>query len=124
MRAFLLSFRWAFRGVGIAMRQRNFRIHLAVVVIVSTLGALVGLARGEWLAIALACGLVLCAEAMNTALELVCDAVTRERNPVIGQAKDVAAGAVLLAALSACVVGGIVFFPILADRLFGCPGTL
>lgn len=110
MHAFLLSFRWAFRGIGIAMRQRNFRIHLAALVTVSTLGALVGLSRAEWLAIALAAGLVISAEAMNTAVELVCDAVTRDRNPVIGQAKDVAAGAVLLAAVCACVVGGIVFW--------------
>jgi diacylglycerol kinase len=110
MRAFLLSFKWAIRGVAIAMRQRNFRIHMAAVIAVSTLGALAGLSRLEWLAIALSCGLVISAEAMNTALELVCDAVTRERNPVIGQAKDVAAGAVLLAAICACVVGGIVFW--------------
>lgn len=111
MRAFLLSFRWAFRGVAIAMRQRNFLIHLAAMVAVSTIGALVGLSRVEWIAIALSCGLVISAEAMNTAVELVCDAVTRERHPLIGQAKDVAAGAVLLAALCACVVGLVVFLP-------------
>ncbi len=91
------------------MGQRNFRIHLAALVVVVTLGFLVGLSRMEWLAILLASGMVISAEAMNTALELVCDAVTRERHPLIGQAKDVAAGAVLLAALCACVVGSIVF---------------
>lgn len=110
MRSLLLSFRWAFQGIRVAFGQRNFRLHASALVVVVTLGLLVGLSREEWLAVVLASGLVLSMEAMNTALELVCDAVTRERNPLIGRAKDAAAGAVLMAALCACAVGAIVFW--------------
>lgn len=71
----------------------------------------------EWMMLMLAMGMVWVAEAINTALEQACDAVTLERDERIGRAKDVAAGAVLLAAVFALAVGMIVFVPRVWERL-------
>jgi diacylglycerol kinase len=62
-------------------------------------------------------GLVWSAEAFNTALEFLADAVSQEPHPLIGQAKDIAAGAVLMAALAAAIVGILLFRPYLLDFL-------
>lgn len=61
--------------------------------------------------IVLACAAVWTAEAMNTAFEYLADATTKEFHPVIGHAKDVAAGAVLITAIAAVVIGVLVFGP-------------
>ena len=73
-----------------------------------------GISRIEWCALVLAIAGVWAAEAVNTAIELLGDATTSDPHPLVGRAKDVAAGAVLLAALGAAVVGLLVFAP----RLF------
>ncbi|RBP42374.1 diacylglycerol kinase (ATP) [Roseimicrobium gellanilyticum] len=110
------SFRCAFAGlVDLLKTQPHARWHLLASVGVVGLGLGLGLTRTEWLALIPAMALVWVAEAVNTAIELTCDAVTRERHPLIGRAKDLAAAAVLLAALFAVVVGGLVFLP----RLIG-----
>lgn len=79
-------------------------------------GLAVRLAYGEWCLIVLACAAVWTAEALNTAFEFLADATTKEFHPVIGQAKDVAAGAVLVTALAAAIVGLLVFAPHLFGR--------
>lgn len=71
----------------------------------------VGLSRAEWLWIIVAITLVWCAEAFNTALEQLADALHPENHPGIGRAKDVAAAAVLTAAVGAAVIGMLVFVP-------------
>jgi diacylglycerol kinase (ATP) len=110
------AFRCAFAGlVDLLRTQPHARWHLLASVGVVGLGLVLGLTRGEWLALVLAMGLVWVAEAVNTAIELACDAITLEQHPLIGRAKDLAAAAVLLAAFFAVVVGGLVFGP----RLFG-----
>jgi diacylglycerol kinase (ATP) len=75
------------------------------------LGYLLGISHLEWCAIALACAAVWTAEALNTAIEFLSDATTREIDPLVGKAKDVAAGAVLIAAVAAVIVGLLVFVP-------------
>jgi diacylglycerol kinase (ATP) len=105
------SFQYAFQGLRRLYRERNARIHAAVTVLVIGLGWALGLPPLEWVLLALAATLVWVAEAMNTALEVLSDAVIPEHNPLIGAAKDVAAGAVLLAAIGAVVVGLLVFVP-------------
>ena len=108
------TFRVAFSGIAFLLRtQVNARWHLLATVAVVTLGLVLKISRIEWLAILLATALVWVGEALNTALEQACDAITRERHPLIGRAKDVAAGAVLLAAIFAGVIGLIVFIPYL-----------
>ncbi|MDF1837428.1 MAG: diacylglycerol kinase family protein [Planctomycetota bacterium] len=106
------SFRFAFQGLGLLIRtQHNSWIHLISTVLVLALGFHFEVTRGEWCLLILAIGQVWIAEALNTAIEFLGDAVTLERNPLIGKAKDVAAGAVLLSALGALAIGLFVFLP-------------
>jgi diacylglycerol kinase (ATP) len=76
-----------------------------------------GLSRLEWCAIVLAMMAVWTAEALNTAIELVIDLTSPDMHPMAGRAKDVAAGAVLIAACGAVVVGVLVFAPHVAARV-------
>lgn len=106
------SFRYAFKGLTDAIRtQANMRIHLAATAVVLPLAWLLNISGGEWLALILVIGLVLCAEAFNTALEYLTDLVSPHQHPLAGKAKDAAAAAVMLAAFTAAVVGVIIFLP-------------
>jgi diacylglycerol kinase len=98
--------------------QRNMKIHLLATAAVLALAGLLELSREEWLFLLLAIFLVLVAEALNTAVETVVDLVSPGPNPLAGRAKDIAAGAVLLAALHAVVAGALIFGPHL-QRLWG-----
>ncbi|MEQ9459765.1 MAG: diacylglycerol kinase family protein [Phycisphaeraceae bacterium] len=104
------SFAHALRGLGsLIAGEPNARWHLAGLLLVIVLGVLCGITKGEWLAVLLASGLVLVAEAMNTAIEAMGDAISPEHHEMIGRAKDVAAAGVLLASIAALVVGVLVF---------------
>lgn len=105
------SFQYAFQGLRRLYRESNARIHAVATVLMIGLGWALRLTQMEWVLLALAATLVWVAEAMNTALEVLSDAVVPEHSPLIGTAKDVAAGAVLLAAIGAVVVGLLVFVP-------------
>jgi diacylglycerol kinase len=114
----LASFADAGRGVAGLFSEANARVQLAVAAAVVALGLWLDVARGDWALLALAIGLVLAAEAANTALEALADRVEPERHPLVGRAKDAAAGAVLLASLAAAAVGLLVLGPPLWQRLF------
>jgi diacylglycerol kinase (ATP) len=106
------AFRCAFAGLAdLVKTQPHARWHLLATVGVVILGFLLGITRGEWLGLLLAMALVWVAEAINTAIELTCDAMTLERHPLIGRAKDLGAAAVLIAAGFAAIVGLVVFLP-------------
>ena len=108
----LMSFRHALCGLRILVKtQRNARVHAVATVMVVAAGCWCGVSRIEWCALVLVCAGVWTAEALNTALEFLADAVTKEKHPLIGHAKDVAAGAVLVMAITAMVVGCVVFMP-------------
>ncbi len=85
------------------------RIHAIACGYVLFFALKMGLDRVELACLFIAMGLVIGAEAMNTAVEKLCDHVCRERNPEIGRVKDLAAGAVLLCAIFAALAGGAVF---------------
>ena len=105
----------AMQGVVQLVRtQPNARLHLLATVLVCAAGFYVGLDRIEWLWIIVAIVLVWSAEAFNTALELLADVLHPQQHPGIGRAKDMAAGAVLIAAVGAAVIGILVFLPHLA----------
>lgn len=111
-RGFFWSFAHAGRGVWEMLRtERNARIHAVVTLVVIGAGWACGLDRLEWAAVALACGLVWGAEALNTAVEGLVDMVSPEHLPAAGRVKDLAAGGVLLATGAACAVGVLVFGP-------------
>ncbi len=91
--------------------QHNARIHLLLTLSVVVLGLTLGVSRLEWCALVLAIAVVWGAEGLNTALELLADAAVPGRHPLIAKAKDVAAGAVLLTAICAAIVGLLVLWP-------------
>ncbi|MFD1467888.1 diacylglycerol kinase family protein [Hymenobacter caeli] len=106
------SFGHAFRGVGAALRSElHLRFHALATAAALGLGWYCRLARLEWALVALAVAGVWTAELVNTAVEALTDLASPSYHPLAGRAKDVAAGAVLLAALGALVVGGLVFGP-------------
>ncbi len=91
--------------------EHNARIHAAATVVVVAAGLGFKITSGEWLAIVVVIALVWVAEAFNSALESLGDAVSADPDPLVGRAKDVAAGAVLLAAIAALLVAALVFGP-------------
>lgn len=112
VRRVIRSFGYALAGVGFTARtQINFWIHLVCLFIVVAVGLLLGLDRADWLWLTLAITAVLMAETFNTAIEQLCDAVSTDHHPGLGRAKDAAAGAVLLTAIGAVVIGLLVFGP-------------
>jgi diacylglycerol kinase (ATP) len=120
MHRLVTSFRYAFSGLHYLLRtQPNARIHVAITVGVVVLGLWLGLSWSDWAVIAVTTGLVFVAEALNTALEAVVDLASPERHPLAATAKDVAAGAVTLAALVAVIVGLLVLGPLLWARFVG-----
>ena len=112
------SFRYALAGLAYTLRtQRNARIHLSIAIAVVVVGVGLNLSQGEWAIIGLTIGFVFVAEMFNTVVEAVIDLVTEEYRPLAKQAKDVAAGAVLTAAMTAVAVGLIILGPPLLARL-------
>lgn len=105
------AFKCAAHGVRIASRERNFRIELVFLVACVALGLFFDISALEW-AICVSCfGLVLGAETINTAIESVVDLVSPEYHELAGAAKDCAAGATYILALSSLLVGIILFLP-------------
>ena len=111
-RARFRSFGYAFKGIYLLVRNEpNAWLHFFATMAVLALSFVVQITRGEWIAVLFAIGLVWSAEAMNTAIEALADAVSTEHNPCIGKAKDIAAAAVLFAAITAAVIGLVIFVP-------------
>jgi diacylglycerol kinase (ATP) len=111
------SFNFAIEGLVHVLRtQRNMRIHFAVAVAVIVLAVLVGVSRIELIALLISIAFVLVAEMVNTAIEGAIDASTTSFDPMAKLAKDIAAGAVLIASLNAVAVGYLVFAGKAADK--------
>ncbi len=112
------SFGYAIRGIIIgAWPQRNFRIHLVATVGVSLTAWWLGCNRVEWAILLITMGFVVVSEALNTAIETVVDLVSPEYHELAGRAKDIAAGAVLLAAVTAVGVALVILVPRLYERI-------
>jgi diacylglycerol kinase (ATP) len=111
------SFNFAFEGIIHVLRtQRNLRIHFGVAVAVLILALIVDVTKIELIALLLSVTFVLIAEMLNTAVEAAIDIATTSFDPMAKLAKDIAAGAVLIAAINAIAVGYIVFSGKVADR--------
>ena len=112
IRARANSFIYAFRGLkALLWREHNAWLHLLAALLAGGAGWLLGISRLEWCLVALAIGSVFAAEAFNTALEALADAVHPEQHPLVGHAKDLAAAGVLLASFGAAAVGVLIFVP-------------
>lgn len=102
----------AFRGLGIVIKTtHNFWGHLFFGLLAVYLGFLLNISITEWLFIILAIALVLITETLNTAFEIDIDLTSPEFHPYARDTKDIAAGAVLLSVIFACIIGLIVFLP-------------
>src|SRR6184192_1864674 len=106
----LESFNFAFEGIIHVLRtQRNMRIHFLAAVVVLVAAVAIGVSRLELIALLLAIAFVFITEMINTALEGAIDVATTSFDPLAKLAKDVAAGAVLIATINAIAVGYLVF---------------
>jgi diacylglycerol kinase len=109
---FLLGFKYAFRGLWHALRtQRNVRVHLAAALVVTIAGILLHISAVEFAMLYVAIAGVFIAEMFNTVIEICVDLASPEYHPLARTAKDVAAGAVLLSAILAVVIGVFVLGP-------------
>ena len=106
------SFAHAGRGIlRLWLTQWNFRIHVVAALIAVLLGFYFRITAIEWLILVGAIGLVLCAEALNTAIERAVDLLEPRLHPRARDAKDLAAAAVLVASICAAIIGAILFGP-------------
>lgn len=116
------TFAWAGGGIAHTWRsQRNMKVHVAISVAVVAVGVWVGLPPRDWAVLALTIGVVLAAEVGNTAIEAVVDLASPDSHPLAKVAKDAAAGAVLILALAAVVVGLAILGPPLWAQLMRPP---
>ncbi|WP_409270695.1 diacylglycerol kinase family protein [Neobacillus sp. SCS-31] len=112
LRRLLKSFGYAITGIlTAAQKERNMQIHIAAGFAAVCLSIFFSISKMEWLFILLAIGGMLALELMNTAVERVVDLVTKDFHPVAKQAKDIAAGAVLVYACLSILIGVIIFLP-------------
>lgn len=110
---------YALQGLGFALKtQPNFRIQVVAAMACVILGVTWKVSVEDWRWLVLAIAIVLITEAINTAFEHLCDVVQPELHASVKAAKDVAAGAVLLASISSAVIGVMVFWPYVADLIW------
>lgn len=106
------SFRNAWQGIIVlCRRERNFRIHAGIALIACAMAAGLQFTLLKWSVLLLTIGLVMALEALNSAIEALVDLIEPERHPLAGQAKDLAAGAVLIAAVISVIIGLALFVP-------------
>ena len=106
------SFKYAFRGIRmVASSEMNFKIHLVAAFLVVCAGVYFSITLMEWIMATICIGMVMGFEALNTAVEVLCDKVEPNHDPMIGKAKDVAAAAVLIVSIVALIVGVLIFGP-------------
>ncbi|HVW98414.1 MAG TPA: diacylglycerol kinase family protein [Mucilaginibacter sp.] len=112
MKKLIRSFGYAFKGIAYATAsQLNFRIHLGATIIAVLLGYFLKISKSEWQWIMLCITIVLVTEIFNTMIETLVDLVSPGYNEKAGRVKDMAAGAVVIAAAFALTTGLIIFLP-------------
>ncbi|MFT5468088.1 MAG: undecaprenol kinase [Verrucomicrobiales bacterium] len=120
LKTLLRSFGYAFTGFRDALKtEANLRWHLAFAVLAIGFGIWLQISALEWIAITLCVGAVISAELLNTSLERLADRITKEKDELIRQSKDISAAGVTVLALMAVIVGVIIFLPKLWTRFFG-----
>jgi undecaprenol kinase len=108
----ILSFKYALEGIYTALKEEpNLKLHVLAMATVIVLGVYFDLMPGEWMAVILSIGLVIALELTNTAIETIVDSFTSDTHPGAKKAKDVASGAVLIIAITASLIGLLVFLP-------------
>lgn len=110
-RKFFRSFDYALQGIVTATKEQNLRFHILSAIIVIIAGAVTRLSITEWLIIIFVMALVIGAELINSAIERVVDLASPEIHPLAKEAKDIAAGAVLVFAIASVIIGLLIFLP-------------
>jgi len=106
------SFKYAFNGLRTLLcEEHNSWIHLFITVCVVAAGFVFNISSLEWIAVTLCIGIVFALELVNTAIENLANFVSKEYHELIKKVKDVAAAAVLIAAIAAAIIGLIIFIP-------------
>ena len=109
-RKFLKGFTYAWHGIRTSIReQRNLKVQALIAFFMVGAGSYFEITRTEWCLTLFAIALVMGLEMMNSAVESLVDMVSPEYKPLAGRVKDMAAGAVLFAAILAAVIGGLIF---------------
>lgn len=115
IRKYLASCQYALRGIWLAFRHEGYMsFHLIAAVVVLIVNYLLKITQTEWLVTIILIGLVWMAEIFNTAIEKLADRVNHDYDPMIGLAKDLAAGAVLIICLVAMICALIIYWPYLS----------
>ena len=108
----LKSFTFAWKGIlTCAGHEQNITFHILAAIVVIAAGFFFGISHIEWMVVMLCIGMVIAAELFNSAIERLMDLVSPQWNKIAGEVKDIAAGAVLVTAIAAAIVGLIVFLP-------------
>ncbi len=108
----LYSFYYAGRGIISALKEeRNLKIHIAIIIVVILAGIYFHISKAEWIICIILFGLVISLELVNTAIETTVDIAMPEKNEKAKIAKDVSAGAVLVAAIVSVIIGLMIFIP-------------
>ena len=110
-RRFIRSFGFAFAGIVQVFTEQNFRIHVLAAAVVIVAGVLTPISIVEWMILIIVIALVLGAEMLNSAIERVVDIAMPDIHPIAKQAKDIAAGAVLVFAIASVIIGLLIFLP-------------
>lgn len=112
----ILSFKYALEGIMVALKEEpNLKIHFSIALLVIIISLFLNIATDDWITIILLIGLVFTVELTNTAIETVVDEFTDQEHTGAKLAKDISAGAVLVAAITAAVVGILIFTPYLIN---------
>lgn len=110
--SFLRSFKYAAQGIAAAVKgELNMKLHLLAAVIVILAAAMTGISTTEWLVILVLIAGMFALEMLNTAIERVVDLASPELHPLAKEAKDIAAGAVLVFAAASAIIGILIFLP-------------
>ena len=113
------SFKYAGEGIVSSFKtERNMKIHIFIMLVVILAGILLELSAIEWIICVLLFAIVISAELFNTAIETIVDMVSPEKNEKAKLAKDVSAGAVLVVAIGAAMVGLVIFVPKVVELFF------
>ena len=108
----LKSFKYAFNGLKILIKdEHNARIHLFATICVIIAGFFFAISTNEWFAVIFAIGFVIAIEIINSAIENIADFISPEKHDKIKRIKDLSAAAVLISALTALIIGLIIFIP-------------
>lgn len=112
----ILSFKYAFEGIYSALKEEpNLKFHALTAILVIAAGNYFKISKTDWVELILLMGLVISLELTNTAIETVVDSLTQAAHPGAKLAKDIAAGAVLIASITAAVAGMIIFLPYVSN---------